>query len=242
MDDKKILDFIENALKNNYKYDEAALMKFDGEEFLELFTLLILRVDSREMELKDMINSLEERVSIRTRELEDKNIILQELATIDKLTGLYNRRYFDEKLAEYSRLALRMKHCMSCIMTDIDYFKKFNDTYGHQAGDYVLNKVAGILRTNARVTDICARYGGEEFVILLPNTPIENAGLFAERIIAKTKAAEYQYHGEILKVTCSLGVAAGRNNDSLFDNLVKNADDALYRAKQSGRNCVMKMN
>ena len=238
MGTNKVIEFVEQAIKNNYTYDPQLIKGFSDHELKEALSMLLLRVESRERELRQMVGTLENRVTERTKELTVKNLELEKLATHDDLTKLNNRRFFNEKLIEYSLLTSRFGYELSCIMADIDHFKRVNDTYGHQAGDYVLSSLASILRTNVRRTDICARYGGEEFVILLPNTSIENAVDLAEKIRIRIEDTEMNYQGVILKITASFGVAAGLKDEDLNDALVKKADDKLYQAKQTGRNKV----
>jgi len=234
----KVVEFVDEAIRNNYTYDLEIIKKFSVDELKEALSLLLLRVESRERELRQMVGTLENRVAERTRELTAKNIELERLATHDDLTKLNNRRFFKEKLTEYSLLVSRFGHELSCIMADIDHFKNVNDTYGHQTGDFVLSSLAAILRANIRRTDICARYGGEEFVVLLPNTPIQHAVELAEKIRQKIENTQMNYKGTILNITASFGVAAGLDEAELSDELVKRADVKLYEAKATGRNKV----
>jgi diguanylate cyclase (GGDEF)-like protein len=240
MDLKKVIDFVDSAIRNDYKYDSQHLREFNREELVETFSILLLRVEAREKELRKVVDALEGWVHDRTKELEAKNRILEELATHDELTKIYNRRYFDEKLREYSLLTERFGQTLSCIMVDLDLFKKLNDTYGHQAGDLVLYNVAQHLRNTLRRTDVCARYGGEEFVILLPDTSLKNTLKIAEKLRGVMESVEHLYDGKVLRITASFGAASGEKTVDLNEALVKRADDALYRAKQGGRNRVCK--
>lgn len=175
-------------------------------------------------------------------ELKEKNCLLDTLATTDCLSGLYNRRYFNETFTKEIDRAKRTGNILSIVMCDIDYFKFYNDTYGHQKGDIVIRRVSDVLKsTFSRAIDIVARYGGEEFVILLPSTPPSEAKKLTEQAregIAKlwiehssSKAAPF--------VTMSFGVASCTPDASLNgDKLLKQSDDALYKSKENGRNCV----
>ncbi|MBF0410060.1 MAG: diguanylate cyclase [Candidatus Riflebacteria bacterium] len=160
------------------------------------------------------------------------------LATIDGLTGLIVHRHFQAKMEEEFRRARRYGKSLSFIMTDIDHFKKFNDTYGHQTGDLVLREVAKSVRSSIRDTDIAARYGGEEFAIILPETDVDGACLFAERLRQKVEQSVFESSQGGLKVTISLGVSSiPLNTAESAVEMIKFADEALYCAKHNGRNC-----
>ena len=161
------------------------------------------------------------------------------LATIDGLTELYNHRYFQDTLRKQIDIARRYNQAFSLIIIDIDFFKKFNDTYGHQAGDAVLRQVAKILKNNSRATDYVCRYGGEEMTIILPNTSAEDALFNANRICKAV--AETPFHltpVDKVNVTISLGVSTFPDNAQTPQDLIERADKGLYYAKEHGRNQV----
>lgn len=161
------------------------------------------------------------------------------LATIDGLTELYNHRYFQDTLRKQIDIARRYNQAFSLIIIDIDFFKKFNDTYGHQAGDAVLRQVAKILKNNSRATDYVCRYGGEEMTIILPNTSAEDALFNANRICKAV--AETPFHltpVDKVNVTISLGVSTFPDNAQTPQDLIEWADKGLYYAKEHGRNQV----
>ena len=161
------------------------------------------------------------------------------LATIDGLTELYNHRYFQDTLRKQIDIARRYNQAFSLIIIDIDFFKKFNDTYGHQAGDAVLRQVAKILKNNSRATDYVCRYGGEEMTIILPNTSAEDALFNANRICKAV--ADTPFHltpVDKVNVTISLGVATFPDNAQTPQDLIEWADKGLYYAKEHGRNQV----
>lgn len=161
------------------------------------------------------------------------------LATIDGLTELYNHRYFQDTLRKQIDIARRYNQPFSLIIADIDFFKKFNDTYGHQAGDAVLRQVAQILKNNSRTTDYVCRYGGEEMSIILPNTSAEEAMNHANRLCKAI--AEKPFHltpVDTAPVTISLGVATFPENAQTPQDLIEWADKGLYYAKEHGRNQV----
>lgn len=200
------------------------------------------------LEAKEAANQeLEERVKERTRELEQAlekletvNQFLEEVSRTDQLTGLNNRHYFVRRYHEEYKRAHRNQYPVSVILMDIDYFKSFNDTYGHIAGDECLKAVSGTLAQEvSRAGDALARYGGEEFIVLLSNTSMEGAVVVAERLREKVAALALQFDGETIPVTISVGVAdLVPPNLTNPEQLIQNADDALYAAKEQGRNRV----
>jgi diguanylate cyclase (GGDEF)-like protein/PAS domain S-box-containing protein len=174
----------------------------------------------------------------RIEEIGRLQVALQELAVRDSLTGLYNRRYLDETLEREVSRARREGNPLALVMLDIDYFKRVNDTYGHQVGDEALRMLARTLLADIRAEDVACRYGGEEFLILLPNMPLETAIQRAEawrKAIEELSLALGNFH---ITFTISLGVAAYPEHGKTPDDLTRCADQALYRAKHEGRNQV----
>ena len=166
-------------------------------------------------------------------------------ASFDALTNLNNRRQFEMCLSQEVSMARRKKTDLSCIMIDIDYFKKVNDTYGHSVGDFVLKEVAKMIKAEIREYDIASRYGGEEFCILLPHTVIVDAVNVAERLRHTVEStildikSVCEFECDNFNVTISMGVSQFDPSFTTNEQLYKNADKALYRAKKSGRNRVM---
>lgn len=161
------------------------------------------------------------------------------LATIDGLTELYNHRYFQDMLRQQIELSRRYEQKFSLIIIDIDFFKKFNDTYGHQSGDAVLKQVAQTLKKNSRTTDYVCRYGGEEMSIILPNTSAEEAIFNAKRINKAVAERDFQINStQTSNVTISVGVATFPDNGETPQDLIEYADKGLYYAKEHGRNQV----
>jgi diguanylate cyclase len=157
----------------------------------------------------------------------------------DGLTGIYNRHFLEESLArEFSR-ARRYGGTISLVMLDIDNFKIINDTFGHLAGDEVLRSTAKHLNTVLRQTDILGRYGGEEFSLLLPETNLKGAQILADRVREQIEQASVPYGSSSLNVTISAGIAEYHAGMTRHEDLIKAADDALYLAKESGRNLVI---
>ncbi|QKE62995.1 diguanylate cyclase [Aquipseudomonas campi] len=177
-------------------------------------------------------------VAVNKHQLQSANDQLKHLSRTDRLTGLNNRGHWEEELKrEYSRHR-RYGSTAALVMFDIDHFKKVNDTYGHQAGDKVIQAVADVVRKEARDTDIAGRYGGEEFVILLPDVDSAGARLFAERLRQKTEALQVDYDGQLIPFTISLGVADLTQSSNDHQQLIEWADHALYQSKRNGRNQV----
>lgn len=175
--------------------------------------------------------------------LQDESMIRAEQrlirqATTDALTTLNNRAVFDMELNREFQRAKRYRRDLSLVMFDIDHFKKFNDTYGHQTGDKVLREIGEIVHRNTRIHDIPCRYGGEEFALILPETQLENSLLHSERLRKTVSAHPFNDSETRLSVTISVGVAAVGDSFETADDLIAAADQALYRAKENGRNQV----
>ena len=160
--------------------------------------------------------------------------MLQHLFVTDKLTNISKRTDLAEKLERNLYLAERYNHPFSLILLDMDHFKSVNDTQGHLVGDYVLQTIATLLKEHIRVVDIAGRWGGEEFLIICPEQTAEQAMILAEKLRVIIADFPFKYG---LQLTCSIGVASYRKQDS-SDSLIKRADDALYQAKNLGRNKV----
>ncbi len=176
-------------------------------------------------------------IAISKLQLEQTNLQLQSLSRTDALTQLNNRGYWETCLiAEYNRSKRTRQPC-TLLIFDIDHFKKVNDTYGHQAGDEVIRNVSEILRKSIRVSDIAGRYGGEEFVVLLIDTVATNALIFSERLRKKIEAEVVTYEGNEIKYTISLGLAEMHGSTKDYKHWLECSDNALYQAKDSGRNC-----
>lgn len=191
---------------------------------------------AKERQLQDANASLEATVAQRTADLTQANADLLNLATHDALTGVYNRRRFDEKLAENSLLFQRSGRTFALLLIDADYFKRVNDTYGHAVGDEVLCQLAALIDSNTRATDFVARYGGEEFAVLLPEVEEpDSPDVVAEKIRAAVAAAKFATVGH---VTVSIGVSIAEPTDRDSSALLKRADMQLYQAKGAGRNRV----
>jgi diguanylate cyclase (GGDEF)-like protein len=161
-------------------------------------------------------------------------------ASRDPLTGLYNRRYMQESLDREIHRARRRQRPLSVMMLDIDHFKRYNDTYGHPAGDDALRLVGETLVSSVRAEDLACRYGGEEFIVILPECPLPQAAVRAEEVRARLKELYVERAGELpAVVTVSIGVAGFQETTDRVDKLIKFADGALYQAKHGGRDRVV---
>jgi len=190
-----------------------------------------------QIEVNEQLDTL---VRQRTEELESANERLEELSITDELTGLFNRRHLNETLpAEYQR-AYREHEPLAVLMLDLDFFKKLNDTYGHQFGDLCLIEAGRVIKSNIRrPPDLAFRYGGEEFITILPNTDIKGAKLVAEKIRSLFEQGEFSNRDQTISVTVSIGVVAEIPADREgHERLLKRADEQLYLAKEEGRNCL----
>lgn len=176
----------------------------------------------------------------KVNELERAYDHIKELSTRDSLTGLYNRRYFDEQVNYLLRVAQRHHQPVSLAVIDVDHFKAVNDNFSHVIGDKVLAKVAELLLQDRRSTDIVARYGGEEFVIVLPQTPLTDAAQSCERLRQSIVSYPWSEFAADLQVTVSIGLSANRTcSEVSLETLYTQADIQLYSAKRAGRNQVM---
>jgi two-component system cell cycle response regulator len=198
----------------------------DGE--LEARVFAALRIRTAQAELK-----------ARNQQLEAMLHRVEALAITDPLTGLFNRRRFTDVLKREFAVTQRYGNSLSCVMVDLDHFKRINDTHGHEAGDQVLKEVARIIGGNCREVDLPTRYGGEEFVLLLPHTAKPNAGLLANRLARLIKAAVVRFGQSEIRLTASFGVASTTDvTSNAAEDLVRAADAALFRAKREGRDRV----
>lgn len=197
--------------------------------------------------LSAKIRAMQRIIQMRTslvvlaRELDSANQELKRLSASDGLTGIANRRFFDDYLSREWRRARRDNASIALLMCDVDYFKAYNDTYGHQAGDDCLRQITQTMtQMMERASDVVARYGGEEFAIILPNTPLEGAAIVGEKIRLAIEALSMPHAGSPQAfVSLSVGVAALiPTHQGILQTLIQSADRALYRAKSMGRNEV----
>ncbi len=246
--DNKIYDYLEEITPKT-----TNIIKQDGK--MGIFPLIINskpygaivaynyfdKITSKEIEYLTEIASQ----ATSTLQRAKSYIEVLEYATLDALTGYNNRHQFEKRLKETTAFAKRNNQPLCCIMSDIDFFKKVNDTYGHAVGDCVLRTVAKTIKRELRESDIASRYGGEEFIFLLPQTNIDEATVVAERLrsaVEKKKINIEEYNIENVKeisVTISIGVSEYNKADKDPNALYEHADSVLYQAKETGRNKVV---
>ena len=207
-------------------------------ELTVLFIIVIILILEGMIIFRPMVS----KINKETIALEEANKKLKALSILDSLTSLANRRFFDERIEfEWAR-SIRESRLLSIIMIDIDFFKNYNDTYGHQVGDDCLIKVSSVFRNfSKRPGDLVARYGGEEFIILLSDTDLSGAGIVADKIRIEVQNLKIPHKTSKINdwVTISLGVATILPKQNLtYDSLISKADTALYQAKKNGRNKV----
>jgi two-component system cell cycle response regulator len=189
---------------------------------------------------QQLLRREQEELRRRLLEVSIANQRAQEAALTDVLTGLYNRRHAMERLAQEWAESERGHRPLCLLALDIDHFKPVNDNYGHDTGDAALRQFADILRAFSRTPDVPCRFGGEEFLLIAPDTPLEGALHLAERIRAAIQNKVLVAEGISLHLTVSIGVAEKSAKYANLDQLIKAADEALYQAKQKGRNRVEK--
>ena len=183
------------------------------------------------------ISSIRRELSVSRKKLQSSLKVIREMAIHDDLTGFYNRSHLMDLIESENNRSVRTGSIFSLVMMDIDKFKKINDTYGHQIGDQVLRTFAAVIRSILRKTDFCGRYGGEEFLIVLTQTDLQAAKLFAERIRDCVENSFFPDLGPDSRVTVSIGLAEHRMQENI-EKTISLADESLYKAKKRGRNRV----
>lgn len=200
--------------------------------------VIVARNITERKALENKLKALNESLQVQLDENENLRLKLQEQAIRDPLTGAFNRRYFSEALDQESARSIRERTPFSILILDVDHFKKFNDTYGHKCGDFVLQSLASFLNENTRQGDIVCRYGGEEFVILMTDASSESARKRAELFRKHFDETKIEYDGRRLKCTFSAGIASYPEHAYSGEALLSLADQALYQSKSEGRDRV----
>jgi diguanylate cyclase (GGDEF)-like protein len=190
-------------------------------------------------QLQSLARAVAERISLAIANLKLRDV-LRNQSIRDPLTGLFNRRYLEESLDRELHRAARTRRNVSVVMLDLDHFKQFNDTFGHQAGDMLLREVATAIKARVRAGDLACRYGGEEFAIIIAESDAHGATLCVDKIREAVKQLALQFRGQSLgSITLSAGVATFPMHGDNPEDLVHMADLALYRAKREGRDRIV---
>ncbi len=219
-----------------FKFGSNRPVTSSTEYMYQNVTMFPLIADSGEVDrLCMLVYDVTDQALGKTR-VEQLNQELQVMSRVDGLTGLYNRRYWQERFDNTFKLARRRQKPVTAMMLDIDHFKQVNDTYGHQAGDKVIQTLAAVIKKSVRETDLTGRYGGEEFAIILSDSDCSNAVNVAERIRKLCEQQEVIHEGEVIRFTVSLGLAAFSPEYQSSMQWLEQADQALYDAKAKGRN------
>jgi diguanylate cyclase (GGDEF)-like protein len=240
--EKKLALYETYNLKSHYMFYIAVLVVIFG-LIISLYICRVVkksfsqyneRIMNKTVQLEELNQSLEQKVQDRTAKLNTIKDDFEKLATTDALTNIHNRYSIMNILSSEISRSNRYKTPLSLIMYDIDFFKKVNDTYGHDVGDNVLRSLSAAVKNNLREVDILGRYGGEEFLIILPNTGLSDAKEYAERL--RKEVEEYSFE-TVEKVTISLGVVEIAPTENIKE-IFKRADDLLYASKNRGRNRI----
>ncbi len=185
------------------------------------------------IQINDVSESAHSKILLRKN-----NQALTELSRTDGLSGLFNRSYWEEELKKQFHYCLNKKRICSLVMFDIDDFKAINDTYGHPAGDEVIRHVSQLLKKTVRKSDVCGRYGGEEFTVLLPETTLDQAKYFAERLRKRIEESIVYFEGARITFTISVGIGLSSGTFARYSDWLSAVDTALYQSKKNGKNCV----
>jgi diguanylate cyclase (GGDEF)-like protein len=236
---KNIIDLIEDPIENSHikQLSPEVISPLWGKSSLYGFLILGKKLDTQNFNSEDL-NYIYQFAELAAISIE--NAKLFEMAIIDRMTRLYNHQYFKNRLYEEIERCKRYRNNLSLMFFDIDHFKSFNDTYGHQQGDIVLKEVAKIMKESVRKSDIPARYGGEEFAVILPETGIDDALIVGEKVRKRIERYPFPGQAEPLHVTISCGIAQYplSEEDYTSTDFVEMADQALYYSKRNGRNQV----
>jgi diguanylate cyclase (GGDEF)-like protein len=232
-----------DSLGSEHRLDLKQVQENELSQLENAFNRMLSRLEEERIThysaLETMNKGLEAQVAERTHALEQANQELEKLVRTDSLTGVANRRHFVERVQIEIQRARRETAPLSLLMIDLDHFKQINDTWGHAAGDDVLRHFSRIAVAPLRATDLIARIGGEEFAVLLPNTGLEGATEVALRILDVVRQQCVEFGSEQICYNVSIGAAILAPGETRYDSLLKRADAALYRAKETGRNQVV---
>jgi len=239
----KITDHVEKINLENIKQEKVAV-EFNSNNELnrlqETFNHMLAKISADQDKIlsveHEIQRRLEHEVQLRTEELTEANIRLKELASTDELTKIYNRRMFFEVAIKYHKTAIRNKSPLTFLMLDIDHFKRINDTYGHHIGDEVLKLYSSSIASLLREGDLFGRLGGEEFGVILQESDLEGSQAIAEKIRETVEDLVYEDEECRVTMTTSIGISQLLEDDKSVSDIQKRADEALYEAKNGGRN------
>lgn len=248
LDEDKVFDLFKNELTKYIKIEDCKFLRKNTDlSAYTNYTIMPLEIDKTPaayLAVSGIAESQRAKFNILAQQfvLGIKRAILyrqvQELAITDTLTGVLSRRHWMERFGQEIERSRKFKYSFSFLMLDIDYFKTFNDRYGHLVGDAVLREVSKRIKENIRQIDLVGRYGGEEFSVILIETDKNQARFAAERIRKAIEEKEIRVYDEDLKITISIGISVFPEHADTKEALIEKADEALYRAKQAGRNRV----
>ena len=241
-----------NILKSNPMYQDIPIIFItadnSAESFATAFKMGAIDYIKKPFDKAELLLRVENQLKLNKAyaglrrsndELLEAYALLQQLVTVDPLTGLENRRSLVEFGEVQLKLAQRYNFFFSIMMIDLDYFKKINAIYGHPLGDEILKNIAKILKDSLRNVDHLGRFGGDEFVIILPNTNLKNAVVTAEKVREAIANFKHNIEEQIIQATVSIGIASYNPLDDDVNQILERADQALYTAKSSGRNCFI---
>lgn len=248
LDEYEVFNLFKNELSRYIKTEDCKLLRKNTDlSAYTNYTIMPLEIDNTPaayLAVSGIAESQKDKFNILAQQfvLGIKRAILyrqvQELAITDALTGVLSRRYWMERFGQEIERSRKFKYSFSFLMLDIDYFKAFNDRYGHLVGDAVLREVSKRIKENIRQIDLIGRYGGEEFCVILIETGKDQVRFAAERIRRAVEEKEIRVYDEDLKITISIGISVFPEHAGTKETLIEKADEALYRAKQAGRNRV----
>jgi diguanylate cyclase (GGDEF)-like protein len=208
-----------------------------GEEGVP-YVLAVMADITERKQAEEALRKANETLQAQLSEINILHETLREQAVRDPLTGLYNRRYLSEAIQREISRARRKDYLISVMIVDIDNFKQFNDSYGHDFGDEILIALGSLLQNNVRIGDIACRFGGDEFIVIMPDIKPKDAEHRAQMLVRAINTMPFQQNGTEISASVSIGVALYPQHGSNSDDLFRCADAALYHAKQAGRNCV----
>lgn len=230
---------IQSGMTPEQAYHHESQGKSDiSEPLIEVLYELFAYVDAQNKALKELNESLEEKVALRTHELSESNTHLEQLALTDPLTGLPNRRHAMYCLPKLWDESIQTQQKLFCFMIDVDHFKKINDDFGHNTGDLVLTELTETISEHLRNDDIFCRLGGDEFILMCPNTSKAGAKKVTNLILREVRKLKVKNHIEEWQCSISIGGASRLQEMHNYEDIIKAADNALYVAKAAGKDCV----